>query len=96
MIVHMVMFKFENEADAKASQEKLLAMRGRVPSMLSIEAGLDFTKSDRSYDLGLVTHHKTQEDLEAYRVDPVHQEVAAFIGARKTAAAAVDFEQSEP
>ena len=92
MVTHIVLFKFENQSDAQAAQEKLLAMKGRVPSMQEIEAGLDFTRSERAYELGLVTRHATRADLEAYHVDPVHQEVAQFIRERSSGAASVDFE----
>jgi hypothetical protein len=92
MVTHMVLFRFDTLSDAEAAVRKLLSMRGRVPSLLDIEAGVDFTRSERSYELGLITRHRKREDLEAYRVDPVHQEVAAFIRERSTGAAAVDFE----
>lgn len=88
----MVLFKFKSPGDAEASLEKLLAMKGRVESLLDLEAGLDFTKSERSFELGLITHHRTPEDLEAYRVDPVHLEVVDFIRDRASASVACDFE----
>ena len=92
MIVHMVMFKFDSMDDARVAVERLLSMRGKVESLVDIEAGVDFTRSERSYEVGLVTKHRTREDLDAYRVDPYHQEVAGFIRDRSSGAAAVDFD----
>lgn len=92
MITHMVLFKFDSLQDAAEARDKLLSMKGQVASLKDIEAGVDFTRSERSYELGLVTRHETKADLEAYRVDPVHLEVAKFIQARATGAASVDFE----
>ncbi len=92
MITHVVLFRFENQELAQEAVSRLLSMKGRVPSLVDIEAGVDFTRSPRSYEVGLITRHKTREDLEAYRVDPLHKEVAAFVGGHSTGAAAVDFE----
>lgn len=92
MVTHIVLFRFESQQDAKEAVERLLSMRGRVASLAGLEAGVDFTRSDRSYEVGLITRHATREDLESYRVDPVHKEVAAFVSSRSSGAAAVDFE----
>lgn len=91
MITHIVLFKFENVSHAKEAVEKLLSMNGRVPSLTGIEAGLDVSRSTRSYEVGLITRHNSLEDLEAYQIDPVHQQVAAFIRQHSSGAAAVDF-----
>lgn len=92
MVTHLVMFKFKKVDDAVEARDRLLRMKGRISGMVDVEAGLDFTRSERSYDLALVTRHSRREDLEAYRVDPVHQEVVEFIKGRATASCAVDFE----
>lgn len=92
MITHLVMFKFEFAGDAAEARDRLLKMKGRISGMIDLEAGLDFTRSDRSCDLALITRHNRREDLEAYRVDPVHLEVVEFIKGRATASSAVDFE----
>lgn len=69
-------------------------MKGKVASLTDIEAGVDFTRSERSYELGLITRHQSPEDLKAYASDPVHLEVAGFIREHMTGAASVDFETS--
>lgn len=93
MVTHMVLFKFADETTALAAQERLLKMKGRVASLLDLEVGLDFTRSARSFDLGLITRHKTREELASYQSDPVHQEVVLWMKERVTGSAAVDFEQ---
>lgn len=95
MLVHMVLFRFSNPDDAIQSRDRLLAMRGRIPGLLGVEAGLDVTHSERSYDLGLITRHESSDALDLYQEHPVHQDVVAFIRPRTTAAAAVDFLVSE-
>jgi hypothetical protein len=92
MVTHLVFFRFSDPADAAESQRRLLGLRGQIPGMQSLEAGLDFTRSERSFDLGLVTRHDSREALDAYQVHPLHREVAAFIRSKMTGSAAVDFE----
>lgn len=92
MVTHMVLFKFDNLEIAEQAKEKLLSMKGQVASLIDIEAGVDFTRSERSFELGLITHHKTREDLKAYASDPVHLEVAGFIRQHMSGAASADFE----
>ncbi len=92
MVTHVVFFKFKEPGHAQEAQARLLAMRGRIPGMTNIEAGLDFTKSERSFELALITRHDDRAALEAYRTHPIHEEVVEFIRARASASAAVDFE----
>lgn len=92
MVTHVVLFQFESPEDAQASVDKLLAMKGRVPSLLGLEAGVDFTRSERSYEVALITRHADRSALEAYRTDPVHLEVVQFIKGKTAGSVAVDFE----
>lgn len=92
MVVHIVLFKFSVASDAEEARQRLLAMKGRIAGLVDVEAGLDFTRSERSFDLGLITRHDSRAALTAYQTDPVHVEVATFIRSKMTGAAAVDFD----
>lgn len=92
MVTHIVFFRFTDPSDAQEARTRLLGMAGRIPGLRSVEAGLDFTRSARSFDLALITRHDDRAALETYRDHPVHQEVAAFIRERARESAAVDFE----
>ncbi len=92
MVTHIVLFRFSDVMLAREARDRLLAMAGRIPGMRSIDAGVDFTQSERSYQLGLVTRHDSREALQQYQSHPVHVEVASFIKAHATAAASVDFD----
>jgi hypothetical protein len=92
MVVHIVLFKFGTSSDAEESRARLLSMKGRIPGLVDVEAGLDFTRSARSYELGLITRHEDRAALSAYETDPVHVEVATFIRSKMTGAASVDFD----
>lgn len=91
MLTHVVCFKFNDPEKAKESVERLVRLREMVPSLRHIEAGLDITRSPRSYDVALVTRFDDAEGLAAYQVHPAHEEVAAFIRLHMTGAVAVDY-----
>lgn len=92
MVTHIVCFDFGTVEEARTACQLLESMSGRIPSLLGIEAGLDFTRSERSYHLGLVTRHADRAGLLAYQDHPVHREVAAYIRTHSTRSVAVDFE----
>jgi hypothetical protein len=94
MVTHIVVFRFQDPAIASEARDRLLSMAGKIPGMLGIEAGVDFTRSERSYHLGLITRHQTREALLAYQTHPVHVEVATFIKARAAGSASVDFDEA--
>lgn len=92
MVTHIVCFDFSTAEEAQTACQLLASMAGRIPSLLEIETGLDFTRSERSYHLGLITRHADRAGLLAYQEHPVHREVAAYIRAHSTRSVAVDFE----
>jgi len=93
MLKHMIFTKFENpEEQAKVAGEKLMALKDKIPQIVSIETGLDCLHSARSYDLALIVTFNSRKDLEIYDSHPAHAEVRAYIRAHRTATASVDFE----
>jgi hypothetical protein len=95
MITHIVFFKLfdqspENVAEAK---EKLLSMAGKIPQLRNLEVGVDIVRSERSYDLALVTKFDSLEDLQAYQVHPYHAgEVVPYLRSAASSILAVDYE----
>ncbi len=95
MITHIVFFKLaEPTADAIATtREKLLSMDGRIPVLRHIEVGVDVIRSERSYDIALVTKFDSLDDLQIYQVHPVHAgEVLPHMKAVCSSVVAVDYE----
>jgi len=91
MLTHIVLFRFENMEEAEEAGRRLRAMEGRIPALLGVEAGVDITRSQRSYELALITRHEDEAGLEAYQVHPVHQDVVAYIKSAASGSVAVDF-----
>lgn len=94
MIRHIVFFKFKDKSPEVIQKTKdlLLGLKDKIPELVDIEAGADIIRSERSFDLALVSTFRSLADLDAYQVHPAHQEVAKYIGTVRESAASVDFE----
>lgn len=92
MITHIVFFKFKDPANIAVTRDKLLALQGKIPQLRHLEVGVDVIRSERSYDLALVSKFDNLDDLQAYQVHPDHQEVVKFLGQVKESIVAVDYE----
>lgn len=94
MITHIVFFKLAEPTSDKiaAVRDKLLSMQGRIDLLRHLEAGIDLIRSERSYDVALVTKFDSLEDLQAYQVHPYHAgEVVPFMKANCSSIVAVDY-----
>jgi len=82
MIVHIVMLKFKEE-NKENNLIKVKTLLETLPSMieplLSMEVGLDFMQSERSFDLVLTTSFKDKEGLSTYATHPEHISVVNVI-----------------
>ena len=94
MIRHIVLFKIKDEFKDEIPQlvENFRGMKGKIEGMLDLEAGADILKSDRSYDLALVTVFDSMASFEAYQTHPVHLPVKARMHEVRSASVACDFE----
>ncbi len=73
-------------------QEKLEALRGRVPGMLLIEVGVDFSRTDSSSDVALYAEFESRAALDAYQAHPDHKAVMPFILEARSERRLVDYE----
>ena len=74
MITHIVLFKLEAPSDENlgATKNMLLSMESEIPLLRYLETGIDVIRSERSYDIALVTKFDSLEELQAYQVHPYH------------------------
>jgi hypothetical protein len=70
----------------------LLALKGKISELKYIEVGENYELDAKSYDIALISHFESIEDLDVYRVHPEHQKVVAYVGEVTDARAAVDFQ----
>ena len=75
MVKHTVCFKLKKGEDVDYAVNLLRTMKGKVPSVIDLEAGKDFLHSNRSYDIILTVTLKDRSALEEYQADPYHCEV---------------------
>jgi len=95
MITHIVLFRLHerNRENIDRAGEMLQRMTGKIPQLRHLEVGTDIVRSDRSYDLALVTKFDSLEDLQAYQVHPCHAgEVVPYVRSVSESIVTVDYE----
>ena len=95
MIMHIVMFKFKEEAteaeiiEAKSQIEQLEDL---VPRLQYIKVGMNFSDEERAMDMVLISSFENREDLEFYATHPEHLKVIAYLKTITAYTKVVDFE----
>jgi len=99
VVKHIVLWRLKPEAhgrpaaeNARAIKQKLEALRGRIPGLLAIEVGLDFSRTDNSCDLALYSEFESRAALDAYQAHPDHKAVMTFILEARSERHLVDYE----
>ena len=99
MIRHIVAWRLKDAAlgndkaaNARQMKEKLEALRGRIPGLLRLEVGRDFSATDNSADVVLVADFDSREALAAYQAHPAHQAVVAFVSQIAAERRLIDYE----
>jgi heme-degrading monooxygenase HmoA len=99
VVKHLVLWKLKPEAhgqsaaeNALAIKEKLESLRGRIPGLLRIEVGLDFSRTETSCDVALYSEFESRAALEAYQAHPDHKAVMPFIAEARSQRHLVDYE----
>jgi hypothetical protein len=78
MIEHIVLFKLRPEASDSVKEAMLghlLGLKDRVPGIVQVSAGKNFSSRAQGYTHGFVVRFKTRADLDAYLVHPAHTAV---------------------
>ena len=96
MVTHVVMIRFreseEKERNLRLAKEKIDGLMGKVPSLRSMETGINFSPEDRAMDLCLIATFDDREGLEEYAVHPEHLQVIEFIKSVAEYSKVVDYE----
>jgi hypothetical protein len=96
MLVHIVMFAFKEEnkqENLHKVKEMLEALPSKIDTLRSMEVGIDISRSERSFDLVLVSTFDDQAGLETYVPHSAHQEVVSVIKEVTTLSKVVDYIQ---
>ena len=97
-IRHIVNWKLATEdATERAAQSAEIVRRleglvGVVPQIGSLSAGANSLDVDGNWDVAVVADFASREDLDAYQVDPAHQEVVSYVRSVVSQRSCVDYE----
>jgi quinol monooxygenase YgiN len=99
MVKHIVFWTLKEQADGATREENarrvkaaLEGLAGHIPGLLEIEVGIDFSRSEASYDVALYSTFTDRAALDAYQAHPEHRAVADLIGRVREKRAVVDYE----
>jgi hypothetical protein len=94
MLRHVVFFKLKNPTPEvlKETKDILMNMKGKIPELIDIEVGIDIVRSERSFDISLITTFESLDAMKSYQVHPLHVEFVKYITEVREAAVAVDYE----
>jgi len=94
MLKHIVMFNFkdENKKENLIKTKKMLeALLDTVPTLKSMEVGINFSQEERAMDLSLYSEFDNEEGLKLYANHPEHLEVVTFIKSVATGSKVSDY-----
>ena len=92
MIKHIVMWTLQDKNDAPMVKKTLEDLKGKIPSIIDIEVGIDFSATDASADVVLYSTFENRDDLNAYVAHPDHQAVIPMMQRVTTSRKVVDYE----
>jgi len=99
MINHVVLFKlkkYDSESEKQdvisSIEDALMGLSDKIAELKYIEVGVIYELDSKSYDICLLTHFETVDELDIYRVHPEHLKVVELIGQHDVERASVDFE----
>lgn len=94
MFTHIVLFKAKEptKENLQFLEKTFLSMNGNIKELKQLEVGIDVIRSERSYDIAIITRFDSKEDYLAYDVNEFHVEkVKKVIGPYIEASKTIDF-----
>lgn len=95
MFKHIIFFKFKDKEYAKQVKPMLEGLVGKVPSLRSMEVGIDDLETYRSWHMSLIATFDDLKGFEEYDVHPDHLKVREFVQTVRTDSAAIDYDCSK-
>lgn len=82
MIEHLVLIKFSEETTKNQKIEavkRLNGMKDKINEIIELKAGLNFSKRNQGYDLGVTVKIENLDALEAYLKHQEHEAVKNYL-----------------
>ena len=95
MIVHIVFFKFNEEGKTSNIQQVKTLLENlvdKIEPLKSMEVGVNFTESERAFDMSLYSTFETKDGLKTYAKHEEHLKVLEFIKSVVSETKVVDYE----
>ncbi|CAG9623497.1 Dabb family protein [Sutcliffiella rhizosphaerae] len=89
----LIKLKERNYDNIEKTKSVLLSMEGKIEALRGIQVQVDIRREETSYDILLITHFSSMEDMETYLIHPVHVEVSKYIASVLESGASVCFEE---
>jgi len=98
MVRHIVLWRLKESANGRTKAENaaeikrlLEDLNGKIPGMILLEVGFDFSRTDESSDIVLYSEFESRAALDAYQVHPLHEAVKPFVAAARSERRLVDY-----
>ena len=98
MVRHIVLWRLQESANGRSKAENaaevkrlLEDLNGKIPGMIKLEVGFDFSRTSESSDMLLYSEFESRAALDAYQTHPLHEAVKPFVMAARSERRLVDY-----
>ena len=95
MVKHIVFWRIQDGPhgdNAKQAKSLLEGLVGKIPGLLKLEVGIDYSRSETSADIALYSEFSDKAALEGYAIHPEHLKVVPFIKSVSLERRVVDYQ----
>lgn len=99
MVRHIVLWRLKESAGGRGKADnaaeikrRLEGLNGKLPGLLKLEVGIDFSRGPESADVALYSEFESRAALDAYQVHPLHEAIKAFVTEARRERWLVDYE----
>jgi len=99
MIKHLLFLRLKESAhgndkatNARLVKETLESLNGKIPGLLKLEVGIDFSATEDSSDIALYSELTDREALARYQAHSAHMAIKPFVAETKFERRVVDYE----
>ena len=99
MVKHILLLKIKDGVEGRTKAESIACakeliegMNGKIPGLISVEVGYDFSVGDDSVDIALYSEFESREALKVYAGHPAHTAILPFIKSIISERRLIDYE----
>ena len=91
MSTHCYLYRLKAGVNPADAADRLLSMKEHIPSLASLEVGINFSKAENAFDLVQISRFETEEDFDAFSRHPYHQSLRTYFGQAAAETAKADY-----